>query len=95
MLNFEICTKTMTAKCPVKKIDILVEAANKALNDGYLTVHSAEKLMGLMESVRPVTPLAALKYRSIQMQLLNAKSLHRIPNQIINLYTKSKSDLAW
>ena len=94
-LGFEMCTKTMTAKCPQKKIDILVEAANKALGDGYLTVHNAEKLMGLMESVRPVTPLAALKYRSLQMQLLNAKSLHRIPNQIINLSTKSKSDLAW
>ena len=84
-LGFEICTKTMTATCPEKKVQILKEAALLALKDGLLTVHSAEKRMGLMDSVRPVTQLAALNYRAIQKQLLNTRFPHRNPDQIIYL----------
>ena len=51
--------------------------------------------MGLMESVRPVTPLAALNYRSLQKQLLKAVCFHRIPEEIISLSEKSKANLKW
>ena len=51
--------------------------------------------MGLFESVRPVTKLAALHYRAIQRQLLKAKRPDRIPDQIINLSNQSKANLTW
>ena len=38
-----------------------------------VSVHNAEKILGTMESVRPVTPLCALHYRTLQKQLLKAK----------------------
>ena len=94
-LGFEICTQTMTATCPDKKVQNLVDSAKIALNDGLLTVHSAERLMGLMESVRPVTPLAALNYRAIQKQLLKEKRFYRFPENIIYLSNKSKANLNW
>ena len=85
----------MTASCPVKKVDRLVEFSSSKLCDGFLTVHEGEKLLGLMESVRPVTPFAALHYRSIQKQILKAKQPERDPNQIIFLSPQSKVDLLW
>ena len=48
-----------------------------------------------MESVRPVTPFAALHYRSIQKQILRAKRPTRDPNFVIFLSTQSKVDLQW
>ena len=36
-------------------------------------VHNAEKILGTMESVRPVTPLCTLHYRALQKQLLKGK----------------------
>ena len=48
-----------------------------------------------MESVRPVTPLCALHYRSFQKQLLRAKVSVRNPKEIIYLTSKSIASLAW
>ena len=82
-LGFEINTATMTATLPIKKIERLRDLAHSTLQAGHVTVHNAEKLLGLMESVRPVTPLAALHYRALQKQLLLAKRYHRRPAQVI------------
>ena len=48
-----------------------------------------------MESVRPETPLAALRYRPFQRQLLRAKCKVRKPGQLIYLSSKSIAALAW
>ena len=60
-----------------------------------ISVHECERLLGYMESVRPVTPLAALHYRPIQRQLLKAKKLHRVPDEIIIWTKKSFNSLKW
>ena len=44
-----------------------------------VSVHDAEKILGTMESVRPVTPLCALHYRALQKQLIKSKSFARGP----------------
>ena len=36
---------------------------------GVVTVHDAERILGTMESVHPVTPLCAMNYRAFQKQL--------------------------
>ena len=84
-LGFDIDTSTMTASCPPKKSERLITDATTVLMDGYITVHKAEKLLGLMESVRPVTPFAVLHYRAFQKQLLIAKKHYRDPKEIIFL----------
>ena len=94
-LGFDIDTLSMTASCPMKKVDILREAAKTALKEGKISVHCAEKLLGRMESVRPVTPLAALHYRALQKQLLSAKRCQRNPKQMIVLSQKSIQNLLW
>ena len=94
-LGFDIDTVSMTASCPAKKVDRLVEFTSSKLADGFFTVHEGEKLLGLMESVRPVTPFAALHYRSIQKQLLKAKQPMRDPNKLIFLSPQSSIDLQW
>ena len=48
-----------------------------------------------MESVRPVTPFAALHYRYIQKQLLKAKRPVRDPKKLIFLSPQSLIDLQW
>ena len=85
----------MSAICPEAKVERLVDASNLALSMGKITVHDAEKLMGLMESVRPVTPFAALHYRAFQRQLLGSKVNFRIPSKIIILNPLSKANLLW
>ena len=60
-----------------------------------VSVHDAERILGTMESVRPVTPLCALHYRALQKQLLKAKTFARRPRQIIHLSSKTISSLAW
>ena len=65
------------------------------LRDEKLTVHQGEIILGLMESVRPVTPFAALHYRSLQKQILRAKFPNRIADKIIILSQKSKLNLQW
>ena len=94
-LGFVIDTEAMTAICPADKIERLRNFALSTLRDGHITVHNAEKILGLIESVRPTTKLAALHYRGLQKQLLQAKIKIRVPNQIIQLSQRSKSDLKW
>ena len=85
----------MTASCPKEKVDRLCNDAKVALENQFLTVHESEKLLGLMESMRPVTQLAAFHYRHIQRQMLDAKKFERIPSQVIYLSQESISDLVW
>ena len=94
-LGFKINSVSMTVSCPPDKIERLQGMCARAMSSGIITVHDAEKLLGTMESVRPVTPLAALRYRSIQRQLLRSKSKCRKPSQIIILSSKSIAALAW
>ena len=72
-LGFLFNTQHMTIRCPSDKVERLQMQCREALEEGMITVHNAEKLLGLMESVRPVTPYAAIRYRSIQKQLLRCK----------------------
>ena len=44
-----------------------------------VSVHNAERILGTMEFVWPVTPLRALHYRALQKQLLKAKAFVRRP----------------
>ena len=44
---------------------------------GIVLVHDAERILGTMDSVQPVTPLGALHYRALQKQLLKAKAFVR------------------
>ena len=63
------------------------------MSDKTVTVHQAERLLGMMESVHPVAPLAALYYRSLQRQLIYAKKGQHIPSKLIILNSKSLSNL--
>ena len=94
-LGFEINTKSMTATCPTKKIERLVNDAKTILQAGQMTVHDGEKILGLMESMRPVTPLGAFHYRSLQKQLLIAKRPKRNPSKMIELSKESLNNLVW
>ena len=62
---------------------------------GVVSVHDAERILGTMESVRPVIPLCALHYRAFQKQLLKVKAFVRHPCQIIHLFPKTISSPAW
>ena len=62
---------------------------------GIVTVHDAERILGTMESVRPVSPLCALHYRAFQKQLLGAKASAQCPKQVIHLSSKIIASLAW
>ena len=94
-LGFSIDSVSMTISCPQDKIERLQGMCAKAMAEGVIMVHDAEKLLGTMESVRPVTPLAALRYRPLQRQLLRAKCKVRKPGQLIHLSSKSTTALAW
>ena len=94
-LGFSIDSVSMTISCPPDKIERLRGMCTKVMSEGVVTVHDAEKLLGTMESVRPVTPLAALRYRPFQRQLLRAKCKVRRPGQLIILSSKSIAALAW
>ena len=94
-LGFLFDTQTMVISCPDDKIERLQSLCRLAMTSGVLSVHDAERMLGLMESVRPVTPLAALHYRSVQKQLLRAKFVVRTPGQIIHLSRKSLLSLSW
>ena len=76
-------------------IERLRNDAKKILQAGFLTGHDAEKILGLMESMRPVTPLGAFHYRSLQKQLIIAKRPKRIASKLIWLSQESKVDLIW
>ena len=75
----------MTVSCPPDKIVRLQSMCKNVMRTGMVTVHDAERILGTMESVRPVTPLCALHYRSFQKQLLRAKVSVRHPKHIIHL----------
>ena len=94
-LGFLLDSVSMTISCPPDKVARLQSMCKEAMKSGVVTVHDAERILGTMESVRPVTPLAALRYRSFQKQLLRAKTHVRRPKQIIHLTSKSISSLAW
>ena len=65
------------------------------MKDGVVLVHDAERILGTMESVRPVTPLCAMHYRSLQKQLLKAKAYVQHPHKLIFLSSKTISSLSW
>ena len=94
-LGFVLDSVSMTISCPPDKITRLQSMCKTAMKSGIVTVHDAERMLGTMESVRPVTPLAALRYRSLQKQLLRTKVHIRRPKQIIYLSAKTISSLAW
>ena len=62
---------------------------------GIVSVHDTERILGTMESVRPVTSLCAMHYRVLQKQLLKAKAYVGRPHQIIHLSSKTITSLAW
>ena len=98
-LGFDLDTKSMTVSCPQDKITRLQTLCSKAMESSKITVHDCERMLGQMESVRPVTPHAALRYRALQKQLLRVKSAWpkdvRRSGQVINLSPKSLQSLAW
>ena len=94
-LGFILNTSTMEIRCPEDKINRLVVLASSALESGNISVRLLESLLGQMESVRPVTPLAALHYRHVQRVLLQEKRHGRFPARILQLTRKERSDLAW
>ena len=65
------------------------------MKDGVVSVWDAERILSTMESVRPVTPLCAMHYRSFQRQLLKAKAHARHPHQKIFLSSKTINSLSW
>ena len=85
----------MTISCPPDKVAKLQAQCRNLVREKVVTVWNAEKIMGTMESVRPVTPLCAMHYRSLQKQLLKAKAYRRRPNQLIVLSSKTINSLSW
>ena len=85
----------MTISCLPDKIARLQASCRNLVKDGVVSVHDAERIIGTMESVRPVTPLCAMHYRSFQKQLLKAKAYVRRPHQLIHLSSKTISSLSW
>ena len=98
-LGFDFDTAAMTIACPKTKIQDIQVLCKVALEAKYISVKDSERLLGKMESVRPSTPYAALRYRPLQKQLLSVKVLwprdFRKPNQIIKLNSKSLHCLVW
>ena len=92
--GFKFDTSAMTISCPQDKVVRLQDFCFKIMQAKLVTVHDAERLLGLMESVRPVTHFAALHYISIQKQLLKVKSYVRKPAQIIFLSHRSIASFA-
>ena len=94
-LGFIFDTVTMTISCPPDKLERLISKCRTPLKNGTISVHDMERLLGTMESVRPCTPLAALHYRSLQRQLIDAKRRGRHPGKMIVLSGKSIYNLQW
>ena len=98
-LGFDFDTSAMTISCPADKVKCIQDMCSTAMQSGSITVHECEKLLGKMESVRPATPFAALRYRPIQRQLLSVKSHWpegcRLARQVIKLSSKSLHSLSW
>ena len=79
----------MTISCHPDKIARLQSACRNLVKDGVVLVQDAERILGNMESVRPVTPLCAMHYRSLLTQLLKAKAHVQHPHQLIFLSSKT------
>ena len=94
-LGFILDSVSMTVSCPPDKIARLQSSCRNLVRDRVVSVHDAERILGTMESVRPVTPLCALHYRAFQKQLLRAKAFIRRPHQVIHLSSKTLVSLAW
>ena len=94
-LGFDFNTKDMIISVPLDKITKIQEKCTNVLNLGHASVLTLEKLVGTMESLKPATPLATLHFRSLQSQLLNAKSGVRNPDQLVTLTQESRTDLSW
>ena len=94
-LGFILDSQSMTVSCPMEKIQRIQEKVRTALGSGHITVHDLERLLGLMESVRPATPLAAMHYRTVQKLLITAKSSGRRPKQLLILTRKVSLELQW
>ena len=76
-LGFVVDSVTMTVSCPADKIAKLQSSCRNLMVVKIVSVHRAEKTLGTMESMYPVTPLCALHYRALQKQLIMAKSCGR------------------
>ena len=94
-LGFNFDSDKMTISCPIEKVTKLRETCIEIFSMKNISVHSLEKIVGTMESVRPAVPYAALHYRSLQRQLLDAKIGFRFPNKIVFLSKESLEDLSW
>ena len=94
-LGFIINTNNMTVKCPQDKVARLQTFCKETLKSGLISGHDLEKMLGTMESLRPVVPLAALHYRALQRQLLHCNLGERRPAKLITLTKKSLINLTW
>ena len=98
-LGFNFDTAAMTISCPSDKVERLQGLCRSALQSKYITAHDLERMMGTMESIRPSTPLAALRYRPLQRQLLRVKGAWpegvRREKEFIKLSKKSLWALSW
>ena len=83
----------MMVSCPSDKIARLQSSCRNLMEEGVVTVHDAERILGTMESVHSVTPLCALHYRAFQKQLLRAKASAWHLKQVIHL-SRSIASLA-
>ena len=79
----------MTVTVPPGKIQSLRDFAASVLWEGTISLHDAERILGLMESMRPVAPFAALHYRSLKTTFACAKTHGRDLNQILTLSSAS------
>ena len=77
--SFVLDSFSMTVSCPPDKIARLQSMFRNIMKDDIVTVHDAEHILGIIESVHLVTPLCALHYRAFQKQLLRAKASARSP----------------
>ena len=94
-LGFNFDTDQMIIICPIEKVTKLRQTCIKIFSAKNISVHSLEKILGTMESLRPAVPYAALHYRSLQHQLLVAKVGQRVPNKIVFLSQESLKELFW
>ena len=94
-LGFNFDTTTMLISCPADKVSRLQEMCSNILLNGKCKLLDMERLIGTIESVRPAVKYAALYYRSLQYQMLQAKKGDRNPNKTIILSQKSREELEW
>ena len=84
-LGFEFNTRDMIIAVPSDKMAKIKTKCTNVLNLGHASILTLGKLIGTMESLKPATPLATLHFRSLQSQLLKAKSGFRNPDQLVTL----------